>query len=124
MIIFHYFPFVQIKHKTAALAGLKAQLLEMKGYLENVLAGKLPINNQIVYNTQTIFNFLPNLNVEILIRSLLVKTNDMHLVIYIASLVRCITALHDLVRNKLMYKDADPWTERDQKESPQSGASK
>jgi len=84
----------------------------MKAYLENVLADKLPVNNQIVYNMQTVFNFLPNLNVEELVRSLLVKTNDMHLVIYISSLIRCIVALHDLVRNKLQYKDVDPWTEK------------
>lgn len=104
----------QIKHKSAALNGLRAQLLDMKSYLENVLAGKLPANNQIVYNMQTVFNLLPNLNVEELVRSLLIKTNDMHLVIYISSLIRCIVALHDLVRNKLQYKDDDPWTEKEE----------
>jgi len=108
----------QIKHKSAALNGLKAQLLDMKTYLENVLAGKLPANNQIVYNMQTVFNLLPNLNVEELVRSLLIKTNDMHLVIYISSLIRCIVALHDLVRNKLQYKDDDPWTEKDEPGKP------
>jgi 26S proteasome regulatory subunit N8 len=101
----------QIKSKTAALSGLKAQLLEMKAYLENVLAGKLPVNHQIVYNVQTVFNFLPNLNVEELIKALLVKTNDMALVIYMSSLIRCVVALHDLVRNKLQYKDVDPWSD-------------
>lgn len=99
--------FVQIKHKTSALSGLKTQLLEMKDYLENVLAGKLPANNQVVYNIQTAFNLLPNLNVEALVRALLIKTNDMHLVIYISSLIRSVTALHDLVRNKLLYPEKD-----------------
>lgn len=106
---------LQIKHKTAALSGLKTQLLDMKTYLENVLAEKLPVNNQIIYNMQTVFNLMPNLNVEELVRSLLVKTNDMHLVIYISSLIRCVISLHDLVRNKLQYKDDDPWTEKDEK---------
>lgn len=96
----------QIKHKTQALAGLKEQLMEMKAYLENVIAGKLPANNQIIYNMQTIFNLLPNMNIDELIRSLIVKTNDMHLVIYLSSLIRCIIALHDLVKNKIKYKDA------------------
>ena len=100
----------QIKHKTSALSGLTTQLLEMKTYLENILAGKLPTNNQIIYNMQTIFNLLPNLNIEELIRALLIKTNDMHLVIYISSLLRCVVALHDLVTNKLQFKDDDPWT--------------
>jgi len=106
----------QIKHKTAALSGLKTQLLDMKVYLENVLAEKLPVNNQILYNMQTVFNLMPNLNVEELVRSLLVKTNDMHLVIYISSLIRCVISLHDLVRNKLQYKDDDPWTEKEKDE--------
>jgi len=87
----------------------------MKAYLENVLAKKLPANNQIIYNMQTIFNLLPNLNVEELVRSLLIKTNDMHLVIYISSLIRCIVSLHDLVKNKLLLKDEDPWSEKDDK---------
>lgn len=111
----HHFSsvFLKIKHKTAALSGLRTQLLEMQTYLQNVLAGKLPANNQILYNIQTVFNFLPNLNVEVLVRSLMVKTNDMHLVIYISSLIRCVVALHDLVKNKLQYKDVDPWTEKE-----------
>lgn len=104
----------QIKNKSAALGGLKVQLLEMKAYLENVLAGKLPVNNQIVYNMQTVFNFLPNLNVEDLVKSLLVKTNDMHLVIYISSLIRCVISLHDLVKNKLVFKDEDLWTTKEE----------
>lgn len=90
----------------------------MKAYLENVLAEKLPVNNQIIYNMQTVFNLMPNLNVEELVRSLLVKTNDMHLVIYISSLIRCVISLHDLVRNKLQYKDDDPWTEKEKDEEP------
>ena len=40
----------------------------------------------------------------------------MHLVIYISSLMRCVVALHDLVKNKLQFKDDDPWTEKDEKE--------
>lgn len=69
-----------VKHKMTALAGLKERLEEMKTYLENVVAGKLPPNHQIIYNMQTIFNLLPNLNVDALVRSMFVKTNDMHFV--------------------------------------------
>jgi hypothetical protein len=39
---------------------------------------------QIVYNLQTIFNLLPNLNVEDLVTGMLVKTNDMHFIIYLS----------------------------------------
>ena len=35
---------------------------------------------------------------------MLVKTNDYHLAVYCASLVRCIIALHELVNNKIQNK--------------------
>lgn len=70
----------QVKHKMTALNGLKERLEEMKTYLENVVEGRLPPNHQIIYNMQTIFNLLPNLNVDALVRSMFVKTNDMHFV--------------------------------------------
>jgi 26S proteasome regulatory subunit N8 len=75
----------EIKHKVESLTALHGKLLEVKGYLTNVLNGRLPVNNQvrmpltfefferlthvqIVYNLQNIFNLLPNLNVDELIR--------------------------------------------------------
>jgi 26S proteasome regulatory subunit N8 len=36
-----------------------------------------------------------------------VKTNDMHLVMYLTSLIRSILALHGLLTNKLKYRDID-----------------
>lgn len=94
----------QIKHKMTALSSLRDRLADTKHYLESVLAGDLPVNNQIVYNLQIIFNLLPNLSVDDFVKSLLVKTNDMHLAIYCAALVRCIIALHDLVNNKIAIR--------------------
>ena len=38
-------------------------------------------------------------------RGLLVKTNDMHFIIYLSALVRAIVALHDVVQNKIQYKE-------------------
>lgn len=102
----------QIKHKIEALTALHTRLLEVKQYLQNVLDGRLPVNNQIIYNLQNIFNLLPNLNVDELVRSMLVKTNDMHLVIYLASLVRSVIALHNLVNNKLRYRDIEDVLDR------------
>eukprot|EP00501_MAST-03F_sp_TOSAG23-6_P000130 GSMAST32.ASY1.ANO1.133.1 assembled CDS len=64
---------------------------------------QLQVNNQIVYNIQNILNLIPNLCREKILRALFVKTNDTHLVIYIAALLRSITALHDSVNNKLKY---------------------
>ena len=38
---------------------------------------------------------------------MMVKTNDMHLVIYISSLIRCVIQLHDLVNNKIAFSEAE-----------------
>ena len=56
---------------------------------------------------QQIFFLLPNIKVEKLLKAMMVKTNDVHLAIYLGSLVRSIIALHDLVNNKIKYKDHD-----------------
>lgn len=37
----------QVKHKLVALSGLKEKLEEMHLYLQQVLEGKLPVNNQV-----------------------------------------------------------------------------
>lgn len=50
---------------------------------------------------QEIFNLIPNLSNPELLKAFMVKTNDMMLVIYVASLIRSVTALHDLINNKL-----------------------
>lgn len=49
---------------------------------------------------QDIFNLLPNIDAE-LNRSFAVKSNDMMLVVYVASLIRSILALHNLINNKV-----------------------
>ena len=77
------------------------------------MAGRLPVNNQIAYNLQDIFNLLPNLNVESLVRSLQVKANDMHLVLYLSALIRSVLALHGLLANKIKYRDMDDVLDRD-----------
>ena len=103
---------LQIKHKLSGLTGLLDRLQEMKTYLDNVRAGRLPANNQIIYNFQNMFNLIPNLNVKELLRSMRVCTNDLHLVLYVTSLVRSIISLHDLLSNQLKYKDIDEVLDR------------
>lgn len=97
----------QVRQKIQSLKGLKERLIQMVEYLGHVISKQLPVNKTIIYNIQTIMNLLPNLNVEEMSRAMLVTTNDMHLVIYLSSLIRSIISLHDLVNNKLTYKDKD-----------------
>jgi len=67
----------------------------------------MPINQQIMYNLQDIFNLLPNLNVEELVKSFAVKTSDMMHVVYLSSLIRSVIALHNLINNKLSNNEAE-----------------
>lgn len=97
----------QVTQKLGSLKGLSARLLEIDAYLQNVLSGRLPVNHQIIYKLQEIFNLLPNLNVENLVKAFAVKTNDMMLTIYLSSIIRAIVALHNLVNNKLVNKEKE-----------------
>lgn len=97
----------ELRHKLVGLRGLAATLQELSNYLTAVLAGKLPVNNDILYHVQTILAMLPNVHLESVTSSLFEATNDQHLVLYVASLTRSVLALHDLVANKLKYKDEE-----------------
>lgn len=72
-----------------------------------VVEGKLPINHQIVYQLQDIFNLLPDIGHGNFVGSLYTKTNDQMLVVYLAALIRSIVALHNLINNKLSNRDAE-----------------
>ena len=70
-----------------------------------MLNGRLPINHQIIYGLQDVFNLLPNSNVEELVKAFAVKTNDMMLAVYLSSIIRSVLALHNLINNKLYNKE-------------------
>ncbi|ONK76832.1 uncharacterized protein A4U43_C02F290 [Asparagus officinalis] len=95
----------EVTGKLAALKGLDARLREIRAYLSLVIEGKLPLNHEILYHLQDVFNLLPNLNVTELIKAFSVKTNDMMLVIYLSSLIRSVIALHNLINNKMLNKE-------------------
>ena len=94
-----------VKAKMSGLTTLAEKLLEMKEYLEH--CDTTSPNQDIVANMQTILNLLPNLNTDELVRAMLVKTNDMHMAIYLSALIRTVIALHDLVNNKIRYGEKD-----------------
>ena len=52
----------RITNQVHGLKGLNSKLLEIRSYLERVTAGKLPINHQIIYQLQDVFNLLPDVN--------------------------------------------------------------
>lgn len=97
----------KITNQLLGLKGLNAQLRDIKSYLLKVGNANLPVNHQIVYQLQDILNLLPDIAQENFTDTLYVKTNDQMLVVYLASLVRSIIALHNLINNKLTNRDAE-----------------
>lgn len=97
----------KITNQLMGLKGINAQLKEIKNYLIKVGSGQLPINHQIIYHLQDIFNLLPDITSEQFTETMYVKTNDQMLVVYLASMVRSVIALHNLINNKLTNRDAE-----------------
>jgi len=103
----------QVSDKVMGLKALINKLTEINDYLGKVITGKYPINPQIVYNLQDIFNLLPNLKIEELVKSFSVKTNDFMLTNYISSIIRATIALHNLVNNKIQNKEIEKSNRKD-----------
>lgn len=97
----------RITSQLGGLKGLYSQMNNIRDYLELVEVGKLPINHSIIYLLQDIFNLLPNSSTEQFIKSNFIKTNDQMLVIYLATLVRSVIALHNLINNKITNRDSE-----------------
>ena len=79
------------------------------------MENKMAINYSILYHLQDIFNLLPDISLTDMAKSKYINTNDQMLVLYIASMVRSILALHDLINNKLTNREKENSEEMDQK---------
>mmetsp|Transcript_1802 Transcript_1802/g.6808 ORF Transcript_1802/g.6808 Transcript_1802/m.6808 type:complete len:331 (-) Transcript_1802:2080-3072(-) len=97
----------RVGEKMQSLKGLEKRLKEVKKYMELVVDGVLPLNHEILGHLQDVFNLLPNLNLEQYVKAFAVKTNDMMLVMYLASLIRSVVALHALIANKQSNKEKE-----------------
>jgi len=67
---------VRVGDKIAALKGLSMRLAEISKYLQSVYDGKLPMNQEIIYQLQEVFNLLPDQDSEELVKSFAMETND------------------------------------------------
>jgi 26S proteasome regulatory subunit N8 len=104
-----------VNQKVSSLRALINKLDIIRKYLAKVAKGELPINQQVIYNLQEIMNLLPNLNSETMTDALTVKSNDMTFTIYVCAMIRAVTALHDLINNKLTNKEPEKPTESEKK---------
>jgi 26S proteasome regulatory subunit N8 len=119
----------RITSQLQSLQGLHLRLRDIGQYLQKVLDEDLPVNHAILGNLQDVFNLLPNLSTPKaapvggatngvgiaagsagaidngeLARAMSIKTNDQLMAIYLSSLIRAITAFHDLIENKIKNK--------------------
>lgn len=112
----------RITNQLQSLQGLHLRLRDIGQYLQKVLDGTLPVNHAILGNLQDVFNLLPNLstpkassqipngidapvkNNSELAHAMSIKTNDQLMAIYLSSLIRAITAFHDLIENKIQNR--------------------
>jgi len=122
----------RITSQLQSLQGLHLRLRDIGTYLGKVANGELPVNHAILGNLQDVFNLLPGLSAPAapgksnasamnghaangttaplekpaneLARAMSVKTNDQLMSIYLSSLIRAITAFHDLIENKIQNK--------------------
>merc|ERR1712190_342487 len=95
---------VRVGDKISALKGLSGRLKQISKYLQTVVAGKLPANQEIIYQLQEVFNLLPDQDSEELVKSFAMETNDMMLSLYLGSILRSTIALHNLINNKIKNK--------------------
>jgi len=101
----------RVTNQLMGLKGLQSQINDVRRYLDDVVEGKLPVNHAIIYQLQDIFNLLPDVSTPEFTKSLYVKTNDQMLAVYLASMVRSVIALHNLINNKIANRDAEKKSE-------------
>ena len=104
-----------INDKEQSLKALIKKLTDIKAYLTNVIAGKIPLNTQIIYNIQEIFNLLPNFDTDSLIKAMSIQTNNNYLVLYLSWLVKTVVALHKLINNKIAIKEEENMIKENEK---------
>jgi hypothetical protein len=76
-------------------------------YIDDVLINKLPYNTAIINRIQDIISLIPVITNPQLTAALNSYTNDSMTVIYIAEIIKLITSLHDLIKNKQVMLAAE-----------------
>ncbi|KAE9531901.1 hypothetical protein AGLY_010103 [Aphis glycines] len=104
--------------------GLYKQMVDIRDYLQQVVDGKLPVNHQIIYQLQEIFNLLPDVEKDTLVAAMHVKVNDHMLAVYLATTIRTIIALHNLINNKIANSDDEKKQLREPEEKKDEVAKK
>merc|ERR1712085_85319 len=97
---------VRVGDKISALKSLSLRLVQISEYLKQVVAGKLPMNPDIIDQLQEVFNYMPDQDSEELVKSFALETNDMMMALYLGSMLRSTVALHNLINNKIKSRES------------------
>lgn len=87
-----------------------------------MIGGELTADPEIIYNIQDIFNLLPNLKIEELVRGVSEKSNNMYLLAMVSTVIRATIALHSLINNKINNLETE--REKDAAEKKKEAAEK
>jgi len=104
-----------IHQKLLSLRSLTNKLEDLSKYLDKVVDKKYSINHQIINHLQNIFNLLPNLNLQHLVDSFAIKTNDSMGAIYLSSLIRAIITFHNLILNRISHREQEKLAEEEER---------
>lgn len=90
----------ELRQKKIGLEVLRNRMAEIREYLVNVREGNMPLNQDILYLLQDVFNIMPDINTPRLKASLIRVMNNQTLSTYVASIVRSVLALDGLITNR------------------------
>lgn len=94
----------RVGEQLETLRMLSVRLQEIAVYLGDVTAKRITLNPTIIYTIQEIFNLLPDTTRPALLSAFATQTNDSMMTLYLASVVRAVIALHNLIDNKIQNK--------------------
>eukprot|EP00035_Acanthoeca_spectabilis_P034874 m.31319 g.31319 ORF g.31319 m.31319 type:complete len:338 (+) comp6920_c0_seq1:33-1046(+) len=114
----------KIQRQLASLKGMHACLHDLHEYVGLVTAKKLPLNHEISYLLQNVFNLLPNMEEPTFVSSMTSLTSDQMLVLYLSALVRSTIALHNLINNKIENHRAEQEKEKKDNQKKDKAKSK
>jgi 26S proteasome regulatory subunit N8 len=92
-----------------SLQGMCHRLDRICRYLDEVSQGNYPINQDIIYNMQDVLFHASGLDGldESRLKALATKGGDSLFVLYVASLIRSIIAVHNLITNKISNRELE-----------------
>merc|ERR1712096_344892 len=105
-----------VEDKEQGLRSMHIKLSQIRDYLQSVVDEKLPVNNEIMYCVQDIFNTLPGLNMFRTTPEMATEVNDGLMVSYMGQVMRSVLALHNLILNKFEMKRLKEEAEKKKKE--------